>query len=160
MAARLGDDSNEEDCLQFWEWTTMQRIIFAAAALFAVVASFATPCRADLFNYVVRTSGLGWSDGYHACDQCPPRRHHAHGHHFALPSWGASQEPHAPYYIEEPAHRAAPVEQLPSAPADVDSRAPNPQARYQPQSRYFQALQAEQQGETLQARRPVTRPPF
>jgi hypothetical protein len=28
--------------------------------------------------------GLGWGDGYHSCDQCPPRRHSS----FAIPPGG------------------------------------------------------------------------
>jgi hypothetical protein len=146
----------------------MQRTLFTAAALAAMLTGLTTPCRADWFNYVVRTSGLGWSDGYHAYDQCPPTRHHLSGRHpHAFPTWGTPTERIEPYYFEEPSYQSAPpAEELPSAPADANPRTPSPQARYQSQSPYFQALRAEQQGglpgqpTTLQAHRPQNRPPF
>ena len=151
------------------EWMTMKLTIIKIASVGLLVGSFVIPARADWFNYVVRTSGLGWSDGYHAYDQCPPRHSK---HPFALPGYGGSAAPHAPYYFEQP---DLPPEPLPSAPAEVppsgpglrgpespmNSTQPDPQARYKPRSRYFEALQRESQSpEQLQARRPANSPPF
>jgi hypothetical protein len=153
---------------------TMKLTIIKVASLGLVLGSFVLPARADWFNYVVRTSGLGWSDGYHAYDQCPPcqRGHHPIKHPFVLPGYGGSAEPHAPYYFEQP---DLPAEPLPSAPANapatgpalrgpespMTSTLPDPQARYKPRSRYFEALQRESQpSEQLQARRPSNAPPF
>lgn len=146
----------------------MKRTIIKVASVGLVFGAFALPARADWFNYVVRTSGLGWSDGYHAYDQCPPcERGHAR-HSFAQPGYGAaSAAPRAPYYFERP---DLPPEPLPSAPANgpalrgpdgpMTSTLPDPQARYKPRSRYFEALQRETQPEQLQARRPTNAPPF
>jgi hypothetical protein len=146
----------------------MKRTIIAGAAIGLLIGS-AHFAHADWFNYLVRTSGLGWSDGYHAYDQCPPRQH---GHFpvrlpHSFPAYQAAQE-HAPYYFEEPESKASqPAEQLPPATTGpTDARLPSPQARYQPHSRYFQALQAEQQGglpaqpQWQQARLPQQAPPF
>jgi hypothetical protein len=155
------------------EWMTMKLTIIKIASLGLVLGSMVLPARADWFNYVVRTSGLGWSDGYHAYDQCPPR-HSKHA--FALPGYGGgSAAPHAPYYFEQPGHSQQqsdlPEAPLPSAPANgpalrspespMTSTLPDPQARYKPRSRYFDALQRETQSpEQLQARRPTNAPPF
>ena len=141
------------------------------ASLGLVLGLSVVPARAEWLNYLVRTSGLAWSDGYHAYDQCPPRQT---AHHFPIraPGHGSSYEPHAPYYFEEtlpnsrPELNAAPAqgETLPPAPP-MDSRAPDPQARYQPRNRYFQALEAEARGGLptqpvqLEARRPEPRQP-
>lgn len=152
----------------------MKRTFIKIASLGILLAGATLPARADWFNYVVRTSGLGWSDGYHANDQCPPKKGHLPiKHPFALPGYGNSAAPHAPYYFEERDLPSAPsaTEQLPSAPANapalrgpdspMSSMLPDPQARYKPRSRYFEALQRESQpNEQLQARRPANAPPF
>lgn len=156
----------------------MKLTLIRCAALCLVLGCAVGPARAEWFNYLVRTSGLAWSDGYHAYDQCPPKQK---AHHFPLRTTGVSSgygsQQHAPYYFEEnlpgskseinaqPAHG----ETLPPAPP-VNSRAPDPQARYQPRSRYFQALEAEARGGLptqpvqMEARRldrqPASRPPF
>ena len=154
----------------------MKLTLIRFAALAFVLGFSALPARAELLNYLVRTSGLAWSNGYHAYDQCPPKQQ---AHHFPIrvpgctSCYGGSQQPHAPYYFEEqrpnsgPEMNAAPPqgEMLPPAPP-MDSRAPNPQARYQPRNRYFQALEAEARGGLpaqpvqLEARRPANRPPY
>ncbi|QDU28497.1 hypothetical protein ETAA8_35980 [Anatilimnocola aggregata] len=162
----------------------MKQTIVKIGTLGLLLCTTTLPARADWFNYVVRTSGLGWSSGYHAYDQCPPRPTHGHfpiKHPFAMPGYemhsGLSSGAHAPYYFEEqapstPQPAPTPAEPLPSAPSGpMSERLPDPQARYQPRSRYFEALQAEQQQaypqqtatrpqETRQARRPSNAPPF
>jgi hypothetical protein len=147
----------------------MKLMIIKIASLGILLGVTALPARADWLNYVVRTSGLAWSDGYHAYDQCPPKKGHLPiKHPFALPGYGQSVEPHAPYYFEQPDLPQAP---LPSAPNNVPalrgpespmtSTLPDPQARYKPRNRYFEALQRESQpAEQLQARRPANAPPF
>jgi hypothetical protein len=158
----------------------MKLTLIRFAALGLVLGWTVVPARAEWLHYLVRSSGLAWSDGYHAYDQCPPKQ----AHHFPIRvpgyssnSWGNCERP-GPYYFEEtqptgPELNAAPAqgETLPPAPP-VDSRAPNPQARYQPRNRYFQALEAESRGGMpaqavqLEARRPdsprqpANRPPF
>jgi hypothetical protein len=155
---------------------TMRRTFIKIASLGILLGAVVLPARADWFNYVVRTSGLAWSDGYHAYDQCPPKKGHCSSKHpFTLPGFGASSAPHAPYYFEERHERDLPAspaqEQLPSAPTNapalrgpdspMSSTLPDPQARYKPRSRYFEALQRESQpAEQLQARRPANAPPF
>ncbi len=52
-------------------------------ALILVLATAAS-AQAGWFNGLGRHLGLGWSDGYHACDQCPPQRHSS----FAIPPGG------------------------------------------------------------------------
>lgn len=147
----------------------MKRHTIAVAALAILLGSFALPARADWFNYVVRTSGLAWSDGYHAYDQCPPKKQ-CHQHFFPLPAHGASANvPHEPYYFEKNESTAAP---LPPAPTEANplnsphntaprnSTLPNPQAQYKPRSRYFQALEQNAQPQTLQARQPALARPY
>jgi hypothetical protein len=114
----------------------------------------------DWVSFICRPSGLGWSDGYHAQDQCPPR---THGHHpvrhpVTFPAWSAAHETPAPYYFEEPGYKAEAArdanELLPSSePTNANPRSPSPQARYQPRNRYFETLQAQQQSQLQQARR-------
>jgi hypothetical protein len=141
--------------------------------------------RGEWLNYVVRTSGLAWSDGYHAYDQCPPcqKSHWPLQHSFTLPGYSSYGAPRSePYYFEEravphglpnPATEAPRSEPLPSAPAEAapansshNRMLPDPHARHQPRSRYFDAIRAESQGtelrqlETQQARRPSNLPPF
>lgn len=152
----------------------MKRTFIKIASLGILLGAVVLPARADWFNYVVRTSGLAWSDGYHAYDQCPPKKGHSPKHPFVLPGYG-QPERHAPYYFEERQERdlpSAPVQdQQPSSPANgpalrgpdspMSSTLPDPQARYKPRSRYFEALQRESQpAEQLQARRPANAPPF
>lgn len=150
----------------------LQRTIITAVFTGLSLGGLASATGADWMHYWIRPTGLGWSDGYHAFDQCPPR----HGHHPirhgatlppwgtapTLPPWGTAPETHAPYYFEEPAYKseaaAESQELLPPAdnnsinPRPVNPRTPSPQARYQPRSRYFQAIEMDQQ--TLTARRP------
>ncbi len=146
----------------------MKLTIIKTASLGILLGISTISSAADWLNYVVRTSGLGWSDGYHAYDQCPPcqRGHFPIKPPFALPGYGAAQGPHAPYYFEEtlPAAPAQP------ATAPLSDLLPSPQARYNPRSRYFEALQAQsfaseqgieaRQTEQQQARRPAIAPPF
>jgi hypothetical protein len=153
---------------------TMRRTFIKIASLGILLGAVVLPARADWFNYVVRTSGLAWSDGYHAYDQCPPKKGHFPQHPLVLPGYD-KPERHAPYYFEERQERDRPSasaqEQLPSAPTNapalrgpdspMSSTLPDPQARYKPRSRYFEALQRESQpAEQLQARRPANAPPF
>lgn len=149
------------------EGMSMKRTIIKITSLGILLGAIVLPARADWFNYVVRTSGLAWSDGYHAYDQCPPCKRPSSMHPFASPGYGQSER-HAPYYFEE---RELPSAPLPSAPENapalrgpespMNSVLPDPQARYKPRSRYFEALQREsQQPEQLQARRPANAPPF
>lgn len=153
----------------------MKLTLIRFASLGLVLGLAVVPARAEWLHYLVRTSGLAWSDGYHAYDQCPPRKQ---AHHFPVrvPGYGGGYEPRAPYYFEESLPSAAP--ELNSAPAQgeqlpapMNSREPDPQARYQPRNRYFQALEAEARGGLptqplqMEARRPApprqpSRPPF
>lgn len=146
----------------------MKLTIIKIASLGFLLSCTALPARAELLNYLVRTSGLAWSDGYHAYDQCPPKKP-CHQHFFALPGYGASptHAQHTPYYFEQnndagdadlPAAPAAPPSNAPA----LNPQAPNPQAQYKPQSRYFQALERgmQMQQPQQQARRPANAPPF
>jgi len=138
----------------------MKRTIISSVTTGLLLSLAAQASGGDWGNFIVRTSGLGWSDGYHAYDQCPPK---THGHFpvrtpAKFPTWGGVQEPHAPYYFEEPGYKAEAAKEAnellpPAEPKGVDPRTPSPQARYQPRTRYFQALQAEQQSQLQQARR-------
>ncbi|WP_425613715.1 hypothetical protein NA78x_003554 [Anatilimnocola sp. NA78] len=161
----------------------MKQTIVKIGAFSLLLGATTLPAQAEWFSYVVRTSGLGWSDGYHAYDQCPPKSSCGHfpiRHPYALPGYGvnnAYSSGHAPYYFEEqvPAGAAqpTPAPQLPSAPAEPASNRllPDPHASHKRRSRYFEALQAEQQqayptqtatrpGEFRQAQRPANAPPF
>jgi hypothetical protein len=138
----------------------MKRTIFSSltAGLLFCLASQASA--GDWVNFIWRPSGLGWSDGYHAQDQCPPRTH-GHfpvRHPVTFPAWGAAHDSHAPYYFEEPGYKSDGAKEanelLPSAePKSANPRIPSPQARYQPRNRYFETLHAEQQSQLQQARR-------
>jgi hypothetical protein len=141
----------------------MKRFIITAAFTCLSCGGLANAVGADWMHFLVRPSGLGWSDGYHAFDQCPPRHGHFPIRHGAtLPAWNAGHEPHTPYYFEEPAYKAdaaaesrellPPADNSPSTQRHPNPRTPSPQARYQPRSRYFQAIEIEQQMQT--ARRP------
>lgn len=144
------------------------------ASLGLVLGAATLPAQAEWLNYVVRTSGLAWSDGYHAYDQCPPCQKHGHWpikHSFVLPGYPSSSGPHSPYYFEEQAQPAVSptpaAEPLPNAPAERSNLLlADPQARYRPRNRYFEALRGESQGtlpsqaDTQQARRPANLPPF
>ena len=140
----------------------MKLTIITVASLGLLLAAFALPARAD-WHYLIRTSGLGWSDGYHAYDQCPPRK--PLHQHFVLPGYSKTgygntyAPPHEPYYFELN-NKQQETEMLPAAPADnsapaapTPATAPNPQAQYKPRSRYFQALEQNSQ-QPLQARQP------
>jgi len=139
---------------------TMHKTYLMSLAVALLVSASAQAGGHDWVNFVVRTSGLGWSDGYHAYDQCPPK-HQGHGLHrlpAKFPSWSAGQEQHAPYYFEEPGYKADTGknsnELLPPVDAKgADPRTPSPQARNQPRNRYFEAVHAEQQSQLQQARR-------
>jgi hypothetical protein len=152
----------------------MKVTLIRIATLGFVLGFSVVPARAEWLNYLVRTSGLAWSDGYHAHDQCPPR-HRAHYFGWPGSSYGG-YAPAGPYYFEESNYNPTvepsptPAEVLPSAPSGT-YREMSPQARYQPRSRYFQALEAEARGAVpgqpaqLEARRPQpyhpsNRPPF
>lgn len=145
----------------------MKRTIIKVASLGILLGMLVLPARADWLNYIVRTSGLAWSDGYHAYDQCPPKRH-CQQHSIAAPSYGGSAPAsQAPYYFEQ--NNDVPAEDLPSAPAvgprnapALNPQLPNPQAQYKPRSPYFQALErgVQQQPQHMQARRPANAPPY
>lgn len=168
MAAGGGDDSNRTGQLLIeppqytrrWKRMTMHKTFLTSLAIAVLVTASGQAGGHDWMNFVVRTSGLGWSDGYHAYDQCPPK-HQGHGPHrlpAKFPTWSSGQEQQAPYYFEEPGYKAGAVKEanelLPTADAKGgDPRTPSPQARYQPRNRYFEALQAEQQSPLQQARR-------
>jgi len=163
----------------------MKQTIVKIGAFGLLLGVVTLPARADWLNYVVRTSGLAWSDGYHAYDQCPPKSSCGHfpiRHPFTLPGYGMgsgySSSAHAPYYFEEqlPAGSTptspTPAQPLPSAPSEPQNeRLPDPQASHKPRSRYFEALQTEQQqayptqtatrpSGVRQAQRPANAPPF
>ncbi|WP_254513455.1 hypothetical protein [Anatilimnocola floriformis] len=143
----------------------MKRTIIKAASLGLLLGALALPARADWLNYIVRTSGLAWSDGYHAYDQCPPKQKPFH-QYSVMPgttTYGNSHAPaHEPYYFElnnkqqEQEAIPTPAGMLPAAP---QTTAPNPQAQYKPRSRYFQALEQNTQ-QPLQARQPATTRPY
>jgi hypothetical protein len=157
------------------EGKTMKLKFVQFASLGIVLSLSALPARAEWLHYLVRTSGLAWSDGYHAKDQCPPRQHHfpirLPG---ASPGYSASYEQHPPYYFEETlpsttgqpdgSPTESPAMQSPQAP--LNPRAPHPQAHYKPRNRYFEALEAEsrgglpQQPVQMEARRPAFSPPY
>jgi hypothetical protein len=141
----------------------LKRTIITAVFTGLSLSGLASAKSADWMHYLVRPTGLGWSDGYHAFDQCPPRQTHFPIRHGSThPAWGAAQESHAPYYFEEPSYKAdaaaesqellPPAEGNPGNPRPINPRTPSPQARYQPRSRYFQTLEMDQQMQT--ARRP------
>ena len=133
------------------------KIIFSrVASRGLLLGALVFPARAD-WHYLIRTSGLGWSDGYHAYDQCPPKK--PLHQHFVLPGNSYAPPPHEPYYFELN-NKQQETEMLPAAPADnsapaapTPAAAPNPQAQYKPRSRYFQALEQNSQ-QPLQARQP------
>jgi hypothetical protein len=145
---------------------TMKLTIIKVASLGILLGLLVLPARAELFNYVVRTSGLGWSNGYHAYDQCPPRKH-LH-QQFGAPGYGSpTQAQQTPYYFEQ--NNDVPETDLPPAPTTqpnapaLNPQLPNPQAQYKPRSRYFQAVEQElgtQQPQQMQARRPANAPPY
>jgi hypothetical protein len=141
---------------------TMKLTITKFVSLGILLGLSVVPARADWLNYVVRTSGLAWSDGYHAYDQCPPKKH-CHQHAFTLPGYGKSyaSPQHEPYYFE--LNNNQPAEMLPQSPAEAapaKSTLPNPQAQYKPQSRYFQAIEQNAQSQQLQARQPGPARPY
>ncbi len=148
----------------------MKLTIINVASLGILLGSFAIPAHAEWgLNYLVRTSGLAWSDGYHAYDQCPPRKA-CQQHFFALPGYSGAPTAaqHTPYYFEQ--NNNEPAVHLPPAPVTgpantpaLNPQLPNPQAQYKPRSRYFQAVEqglSAQQPQQLQARRPANAPPF
>jgi|GEM_PF-2888839 len=140
------------------------KLTFIKVASLLLLGAFTLSARADWLNYVVRTSGLAWSDGYHAYDQCPPKKH-CHQHFFQLPAYGPRYfAPQEPYYFE--LNNKQQEETLPSAPAvnspapALPSSAPNPQAQYKPRSPYFQALEQSAQPQQLHARQPAAARPY
>ena len=46
----------------------MKLTIVKIASVGIILGVSVIPARAEWLHYVVRTSGLGWSDGYHAYD--------------------------------------------------------------------------------------------
>lgn len=77
-------------------------------ALILVLATAAT-AQAGWLNSLGRHWGLGWSDGYHACDQCPPRR----TTNFAIPPGGLA----SPEQVFVPAKQPTPAKMPQSLPA-------------------------------------------
>lgn len=69
-------------------------------ALILVLATAAT-AQAGWLNSLGRHLGLGWSDGYHACDQCSPRAFSS----FAIPPGGLA----SPEQVVVPAKQPTPA---------------------------------------------------
>jgi hypothetical protein len=92
-----------------------------ALALLLIVATAAT-ANAGWWSGLGRHLGIGWSDGYHAFDQCPPCRESG----FAIPPGG--YVPRGPAYL--PDARPTPVmpqpEMLPAPRAASSHRTVRP----------------------------------
>jgi hypothetical protein len=100
----------------------MKRTLVLLVALTTVLAGLAAPLRADIFNAWGRHLGIGWSNGYHAVDNCCPgpiwalrpgfkmkQRHPA----FVVPS--PILQP-APAYIPPSQHLTPPYGPAPASP--------------------------------------------
>ena len=141
----------------------MKLTIIKVASLGLLLGVFALPARAEWYDYLIRTTGLGWGNGYHAYDQCPPKRP-LYPNAYSAPGCNNVAGPsHEPYYFE--LNNKQQEEVLPTAPANPAqptpaSMAPNPQAQYKPRSRYFQALEQNMQPQQMQARQPGPARPF
>lgn len=104
----------------------MRTRLFALAATALLFASTA-PASAGWVNELGRNMGLGWSDGYHAYDNCPapplrsqpwPRRSNRSG---------GMEDPLVPYLVPTPAANPDPQPLPPQPPpAPRTSRAPAP----------------------------------
>jgi len=99
----------------------MKRTLILLTALTTVLAGLAAPLHADIFNAWARHLGVGWSNGYHAVDNCCPGpiwamrpglklKHHPH---YGVPS--PIFEP-APAYIPSSHHHTPPYGPAPAAP--------------------------------------------
>lgn len=119
-------------------------------SLLCVFAASLAPsaAHADWFQQLVRSTGLGWSDGYHAyagCPRCGPQP----------PAWSEAEGPHFPLWGESsPANSRQPTpairrETLPPAdpsaalrgPVRTTSLAPAPSQnhRYSAAAAYYEA---------------------
>ncbi|MEQ8785989.1 MAG: hypothetical protein RIC55_06805 [Pirellulaceae bacterium] len=99
----------------------MRRMFVLAAALTTVLAGFAAPVRADIFNAWGRHLGLGWSNGYHAEDACCP------GPIWALRPGSRLKCSHPGYGVPSPIFQPAPA-YIPAAHHGVPPYGPAPAA--------------------------------
>jgi hypothetical protein len=75
----------------------------STVALILILATAAT-AHAGWFNSLGRHLGLGWSDGYHACDSCS-----RHGSHFAIPPGGLPYPEPVPVPAKQPTPAKPPM---------------------------------------------------